>query len=115
MTLYIEKELFQWEKNRYVFVNRTEDEPVISCIQFYNSKSKIGPEVPLENGKAKIPDCLLKYDVPIMALGCTTGPEGTQVVCRKEFNVLKRAMPGYCIDDCDDIAIDVICDGGTEK
>ena len=114
MTLYIEKELFQWEKNRYVFVNRTENESAISCIQFYNSKSRTGPEIPLENGKAKIPNYLLKDYLPIVALGCTTDSEGTQVICRRTFKVLKRARPEFYVDDEDSVVKDVIYDGGVE-
>ena len=44
--LAIEKELFQWEKGRYVIVNN----PEISTVEFYNKKSEYGDEVMVENG-----------------------------------------------------------------
>lgn len=113
MKLRIEKELFQWEKNRYVFVDRTNNEPQISHIQFYNSKSVHGPEIPIENGKAKIPNYLLKEYLPIVALGCIADSEGTQVICRKTFKVLRRARPEFYIDE-DNAIKDVIYDGGVE-
>lgn len=108
MTLVIEKELFQWEKERFVIVN---DEQV-TCVQFYNKKSKYGPEIPVENGKAKIPNYLLKENLPIIAVACS-GPSGnTQVINRKEFKVLGRAKPEYYIDD--DPSKVIIYDGGME-
>ena len=108
MTLTIEKELFQWEKDRFVIVN---DER-ITCVQFYNKKSKYGPEIPVEEGKALIPNYLLKENLPIIALACS-GPSGkTQVLNRKEFKILSRAKPEDYIDD--DIIREIIYDGGME-
>lgn len=108
MTLIIEKELFQWEKERFVIVNNEQ----VTSVQFYNKKSKYGSEVPVENGKAKIPNYLLKEDLPIIAIACS-GPFGnTQVINRKEFKVLRRAKPEYYIDD--DPGELIIYDGGME-
>lgn len=108
MTLTIEKELFQWEKDRFVIVK---DEQ-ITCVQFYNKKSKYGPEIPVKEGKALIPNYLLKEDLPIIALACT-GPSGrTQVKNRREFKVLSRTKPENYIDD--DTVVEIIYDGGME-
>lgn len=121
--LYIEKELFQWEKNRYVYLSKEENN--ITYIQFYNSKSKTGPEILVEGNKVKIPDYLLEECLPIMALACV-GKEGeTQVISRREFKVLKRAKPALYVDDSDepetpdtpddpDTNKDIIYDGGEE-
>lgn len=120
MTLKIEKELFQWEKNRFVIIDKKENEPNISRVQFYNKKSKIGPEVPIVNNKAQIPNSLLKENLPIVALACTEDHEGTQVISRRVFKVLARVKPEYYIDDDpsnpDDpeTGIDIIYDGGVE-
>lgn len=108
--LRIDKELFQWEKNRFVIVD---NEPQISHIQFFNSNSKTGPEISIADGKAKIPDYLLKEFLPIVALGCIKDSHGTQVICRKTFKVLKRARPDSYVDE-DNAIRDVIYDGGVE-
>ena len=113
MTLRIDKELFQWEKDRYVFIEGIEENPNVSVIQFYNKKSKYGPEVPIKDNKAQIPNYLLKENLPITALACTETSGGTQVICRKVFKVLSRAKPEYYIED-DDTSKDVIYDGGVE-
>ncbi len=120
MTLKIEKELFQWEKGRYVLVSSSQNDPIISCIQFYNKKSKIASEIAVENNKAQIPNQLLKEDLPIVALACTEDENGTQVITRKVFKVLSRVKPEYYVDDEPiipdepDTTIDIIYDGGIE-
>mgnify|MGYP003304495277 CR=1 FL=1 len=113
MILKINKELFQWEKNRYIFIELEENDPEIFYIQFYNKQSKYGPEIPVENGKAKIPNFLLKEDLPIIALACTKIDENIQVIKRREFKVLKRAKPEYYFDD-EDTSKEIIYDGGME-
>lgn len=40
MQIKIDKELFQWEQNREVFVDFDEDESRAPYVQFYNSKIK---------------------------------------------------------------------------
>lgn len=109
MTLTIEKELFQWEKDRFVIVN---DEQ-ITCVQFYNKKSKYGPEVLVKEGKALIPNYLLKEDLPIIALACTGPSDRAQVKNRREFKVLSRIKPENYIDD--DTVVEIIYDGGMEN
>ena len=108
MALSIKKELFQREKNRVVYVDDNE----IFCVQFFNQKSKIGPEVPVVNGKAKIPNELLKESLPIVALACCKDSDETQVVERKIFKVLSRAKPDSYVDDIP--GKEVIYDGGEE-
>lgn len=115
--LNIEKELFQWEKGRYVIVN---DEN-ITTVEFYNKKSKYGDEVIVENGQAQIPNKLLKESLPIAALACTDDENGTKVISRKTFKVLARPRPEFYVDDEDgpinpgpDIpGIDIVYDGGV--
>ena len=107
--LKINKELFQWEKNRYVYVDESLN---LSYLEFYNSKSKIGLESPIEDGKAKIPNLLLKQNLPIVTLGCIKIKGETQVLCRREFRVIPRAKPESYIDE--DTYLDVIYDGGEE-
>lgn len=109
MKLWIEKELFQWETERYVNISQDSDLP-ITFIQFYNDKSQIGPEIPLENNKAKIPDYLLEESLPIMAVACVGSKGKTQVVGRREFRVIKRAKPDNYMEDNKH----VIYDGGEE-
>lgn len=108
MILYIDKELFQWEKERYVFVK----DDNVTLVQFYNKKSKSGQEVPVENGKAKIPNHLLKDNLPITAVACLGSNGNTQVINRREFKVLGRAKPEHYVED--DIVTQIIYDGGME-
>jgi hypothetical protein len=117
LMLNIEKELFQWEKGRYVIVN---DES-ITTVEFYNKKSKHGDEVIVENGQAQIPNKLLKESLPIAALACIDDENGTKVISRKTFKVLARPRPEFYVDDEDepinpgpDIpGLDIIYDGGV--
>lgn len=115
MTIRIDKELFQWEKNRYVYVDSSTDEPVITYVQFDSSKERIGSEVELKDGKAKIPNYLLRKSLPITALACIGSlEEGTQVIARRTFKVIPRAKPESYFDEDDDTGIEVIYDGGVE-
>ena len=115
--LKIDKELFQWEKGRYVIVS----DPKITVVEFYNKKSKYGDEVIVENGQAQFPNKLLKESLPIAALACVEDEEGTKVISRKTFKVLGRPKPEFYVDDEDgpvnpgpDIPrIDIIYDGGV--
>ena len=49
MKIWIDKELFQWEKDRWVYVETFENEPKITFVQFYNAKFSHGPEIPLKD------------------------------------------------------------------
>ncbi len=102
MKLIVEKELFQWEKNRYVHLISQESDPTITYIQFYNSKVAYGPEVPLKSGKAKIPNSLLVDGVPLTAIACTGTKGNTKPIVRKEFNVIRRARPSLYYEDLED-------------
>lgn len=110
--LRVNKELFQWEKNRYIYVDQNEEKPILSCVQFYNKKSESSFESPIEDGKAAIPNFLLKENLPIVALGCIKVQNEAQVICRKEFRVLQRVKPEFYIDE--DVYKDVVYDGGVE-
>jgi hypothetical protein len=48
MEIKIEKELFQWEKNRAVIIEG-QDASLISCVQFFNKKSPLAIEVEVLN------------------------------------------------------------------
>ena len=114
--LNIEKELFQWEKGRYVIVAN----PDITTVEFYNKKSKYGDETIVENGRAQIPNRLLKDNLPIAALACIDDENGTKVISRKTFKVIPRPRPEFYVDDEDDLldpspeipGIDIVYDGG---
>lgn len=108
--LKIERELFQWEKNRFVLTDQNEQ---ITHVQFYNDKTKEGPEIPVIDGAAMIPNYLLKDSLPIIALGYIKTKNETKIVCRRTFRVLKRARPQSYIDDCFEIR-EIIYDGGVE-
>ena len=110
MKLWIEKELFQWETERYVNVSLDGSDSQITFIQFYNNENDKGPEIPLEDNKAKIPDYLLQESLPIMAVACIGSEENAQVVGRKQFKVIKRAKPEKLIENNKH----VIYDGGEE-
>lgn len=99
MKIKIDKELFQWEKNRKVNIEASSDEPVITVVEFYNPQSKVADAVEVENGEAEIPNYLLKVPYPIMAVACTGKIGNTQAVDRREFRVIKRLRPENYIDE----------------
>lgn len=118
--LKIEKELFQWEKGRYVIVS--DKHPEITTVEFYNKKSTYSDEVIVVDGQAQIPNKLLKESLPIAALACIEDEDGTKVISRKTFKVLARLKPEFYVDDEDepidpdtpDIpGVDIIYDGGV--
>ena len=90
----IDKELFQFEKDRYIQV----DEDLlgrIDHIQFYNDDNSTTKTVSIINGKALIPDELLMQSLPIMAVGCKQTENGSYLgIIRKQFKVIPRARPG---------------------
>ena len=114
--LKLDGELFQWEKNRFVQVVQSDEH--ITAIQFYNKKSKIGPEVEVINGKAQIPNFLLKENLPVIALACINEENNFRVVSRTLFKVIARPKPDSYIDEEDDPTEpqipDIIYDGGVE-
>ena len=113
MELKIEKELFQWEKNRFVFIEG-ENAPIVSSVQFFNKKSSRAIEVDVLGGKARIPNSLLKESLPIVALACKGRLDESQVIARREFKVLKRPMPENYYEDPSSDSKEVIYDGGVE-
>lgn len=118
MKIYIDKELFQWERNRYVILKIEDGEAQPDFIQFYNAHSTRGPEVDLINGKALIPDELLQSHLPITAVACRGEKGAARVITRREFKVMKRIKPENYqdspSDDEDDDDYYVIYDGGEE-
>ena len=115
MNIVIDKELFQWEKERYVYLELADGEPVPDYIQFYNKNSSLGPEVAIFQNKAKIPNYLLTEHFPIMALACIGETGATQVLTRREFKVIKRVRPENYKEESSDDFISVIYDGGMES
>lgn len=113
MIILIEKELFQWDKNRFVNVKLEEDDTVPTHLQFYNKKSREGKVISFEE-KVKIPNSLLKESLPITILACYRDEEEEEekVLYRREFKVLARPRPENYVDD--DEFIEIIYDGGME-
>lgn len=98
--LSVDKELFQWEKDRYVNIMTTN--PIITVVEFSNKKAEESISVLVTNNKAKIPNQLLQESIPIFALACTGQPGTTKVVGRKQFRVLKRKKPTDYTEDIPD-------------
>lgn len=109
--ILIDKELFQWEKDRFVSI--VTDGKEVNCVQFFNAKSSTGPEVILEGNLAKIPNYLLKESLPITALACLKSENSLSVIARKTFKVLKRVKPESYEED-DSTIKHIIYDGGME-
>lgn len=119
--LKIEKELFQWEKGRYVIID--DKHPEILTVEFYNSKSKNTKEVLVEDGRARIPNEFLKTELPVVALACTQKDFRKQVVARETFKIFPRPKPEYYIDSDEDDpitppkpdgpSVDIVFDGGV--
>lgn len=101
IVIEIERELFQWEKERYVIVKPLELIKDVYCLQFYNKKSKSAlEEFVKNNNRVKIPDILLTQNIPITVIACSKEGEGTQVLAYKTFKVLPRLRPeSYSEDD----------------
>lgn len=114
MEITIERELFQWEKNRNVYITQTQNEPLISFVQFYNKNSCSGPEVPLIGGMASIPNYLLREPYPIMAVACIGYEGNTQAIGRREFKVIKRPRPENYYHNEEGVQKHIIYDGGEE-
>ena len=129
MKIFVEKELFQWEKNRYVLLEvDTATEELPTFAQFYNSKMSVSLENPVIDNKVKIPSQLLEQDIPIMVIICSGTFGNAHAISRKEFKVIKRARPGVGFgnsaepDEPDEPDIpdipsgdkDIIYDGGEE-
>lgn len=113
ITISIDKELFQWERNRYVFIDFNTQDINPTFVQFDNKNSKYGKVVPIYENKAKIPDSLLEEKLPIMANICIGSEKDMQVIARREFKIIPRAKPDSYTDQ-EDIYKEVIYDGGEE-
>jgi hypothetical protein len=98
----------------------SENDPAITTVEFYNKKSVNTIEEYVVDGRARIPNLLLKDSIPIVALACTEDENSTKVISRKTFKVLARPKPEFYVDDeqgpvnPDIPGIDVIYDGGME-
>lgn len=100
MKIILHKELFQWEKDRSIFIELSENEKERPLyIQFYNHKTQCAPLFSLNSNQVLIPNILLQEPYPITALICTE----TEVLARKEFKVLKRPKPLDYSDDSKDL------------
>ena len=118
MKIIIEKELFQWEKDRKIILENQPTEPKITILEFYNANSKIGEAQVLKNNEALIPNELLKTAKPITVLACVGEKGNTKPIARRQFRVLERPKPeGYKDDSTSpDFPTDmhIIYDGGEE-
>ena len=128
MRIYIEKELFQWEKNRYILIETdSASEELPTFAQFYNKKMSKSIDNPVIDNKIKIPNQLLEHDIPVMVVVCSGSYEDAHAISRKEFKIIRRAKPENGSEDPDEpespdipgggddpIDKDIICDGGEE-
>ena len=129
MKIFVDKELFQWEKNRYILLEAeesAEEQPTFA--QFYNSRMSVSLDSPVVNGKVKIPPQLLEQDIPIMVIVCSGSYENAHAISRKEFKIIRRARLGNGfngsggseepdipdVPDTPDTDKDIIYDGGEE-
>lgn len=111
MKILIDKELFQWEKNRQIQLILEDGDPQITHVQFYNCKISPSPISLLIGNYAQIPDELLQYPYPIMAVACSD----TWAIARREFKVLKRVKPeNYDDNEGGESYLEIILDGGEE-
>lgn len=115
MEIMVERELFQWEKNRKIYVEQSTNEPQITYIQFYNKNSCSGPEIPLLGGSASIPNYLLREPYPIMAVACIGVQGNTQAIGRREFKIIKRPRPENYYHNEEGVQKQIIYDGGEEQ
>ena len=115
MKIKIEKELFQWEKDRKILIETYPKEPVITIVEFYNADSKVGEAEVLKNNEALIPNQLLKVAKPLTVLACVGEFGNTKPIARKEFRVIPRPCPeGYQQDQPLPEDTIIIYDGGEE-
>lgn len=124
MRIYVNKELFQWEKNRYVLIKTdSASEELPTFAQFYNKKMLKSLDSPVIDNKIKIPNQLLEYDIPVMVVVCTGSYEDAHAISRKEFKIIRRAKPENGSENPDEPDIpgeddptdkDIIYDGGEE-
>lgn len=88
----IENNLFQWERDREVFIDFDKTKYPTLYAQIFNAKTVSAPLIPLADNRIFIPDEVLELSIPITVLICSE----SKVVARKEFCVLKRPKPtGY--------------------
>lgn len=103
--LELDRELFQWEKDRILLIKPNTNLDQIYCVQFYNNKSKFSEEVTPQDDIVKIPNILLTQNIPLTAVICGKEGEGTQVLGYKTFRVLPRLKPQSYQDDDEEILI----------
>lgn len=97
--LFLDKELFQYERGRYLCIDeRVSDK--IDHVQFYNTDSSNTQIVSItaleDNSKiAYFPDNLLTENYPITAIGCKYDEETGSYwgVTRKQFSIIPRPRP----------------------
>ena len=99
MKICTDKELFQWEKDRKIYIESSIEEPVITILEFYNANSKVGEAEILENNEALIPNHLLRMAKPLMVLACTGEKGNTKPVDRRQFRIIPRPCPEDYSDD----------------
>ena len=92
MEIKIEKNLFQWEKDRKVFIECNKTDYPSLYVQVFNTKTIAAPLIPLTTDYIIIDDKILEQPLPITVLVCSE----ERVFARREFSVLKRPKPdGY--------------------
>lgn len=112
MKIFLDKELFQWEKNRYIHIEPDMGQN-LTFVQFDNANTKDGIVVLIQDNMAKIPDILLKDKLPIMANICEGPKDETRVITRKQLKIIPRSKPESYRDEENDFK-EIIYDGGME-
>ena len=122
MKIKIDKELFQWEKDRKITIETSPEEPVITILEFYNANSRVGEAEVLENNEAFIPNHLLRESKPLTVLACIGEKGNTKPIDRQQFRVIPRPCPeGYDDNSTSPPVpdfptyISIIFNGGEEK
>jgi hypothetical protein len=82
MKIKIDKELFQWEKDRKITIETSPEEPIITILEFYNANSRVGEAEVLENNEAFIPNHLLRESKPLTVLACIGEKGNTKPIDR---------------------------------
>ena len=115
--LKIDRTLLQWSKNQN-FALAPSTEQIVE-VGFYNIKSVRSIDVQVIEGMIQVPDCLLKYSLPITAVCYSKKGQGLMAISRQTIGVKNMARPVDYTDNAEDsqyflFDADIIYEGGRE-